>query len=764
MGWQDAPVVGNAPVAVPSATGQPAWMSAPIVTPSAPAHPAPPQATPEPIQDTGAVFGRPGLNVGTSEGKESLADRISGDKRREFDFPSVAGFSGAQMPTEGSGAAVVTGAAFGGDEGFLDILQKNYPGAQFSQDKFGNPIMSIEGRNFYVNRPGLDSGDILRLAPNVAAGLGVGTAAGRMVTGVLPRMLAVGTAEGGLSVGTDLAAQAAGSEQPIDMNKALLSAGLGFTGEGVGAGLSTIIRSLGQRAAQIVPGVSGQTTLQLAPELIAALRKAGFDPSQVTAEWLQRFQAQAQKSLSAEEAARFTDLQTLPTPVPATRGDITRLPQDQMFEDQAFKGSFGQRPAAVIQGMRGRQEDALLSNVEQVQGRMSGTGVPAVVEPGQGGALASDAIVGMRDAAKRGVDDAYEFAREGGGQAGIPRENVAGMSHSVQGAAADFVGFTPKAEALGVELRGLSAAGGDADVTVRSLFDWRRRASALRGTTTDPAEATAIGRMVRQFDDEMKDAIERELVRGDTEAVGRWLDANKMRAEFGRLFEGDDLVQRITSREPRSGQMQLVVPPGEVANEIFGRSGLKLGDKNLGRDLIRLRSILGADSEAWNSLREEAFLRLFRSTEGGYVGKTTERAVSGAKLATALDNALERSGPLMRILFKPDEIAQMQQLKRAALAVTTTNKGGQNFSNTASAGASIMQNTLGKLVAAIGGKAGLILQNTPLLKATYNIGQGIKAGARAPLGGTATPRPLPYSGAGLGGGTLSQLGLPYFNP
>lgn len=733
--------------------------SAPAPAPDA--APAPDEVAPV---DTGAVFGRPGLNVGTQEGKESLADRISGDKRREFDFPSVAGFGGAQAPeTPGALLDTTIGAAFANDEGFTNILQQSYPDAKFSQDKFGNVIMSRNGENYYVNRPGLDSGDIMRLLPNLAGGLGVGRVAGRVVTGTLPRMAAVGAGEAAYSGATDLAAQAAGSGQPIDFNKMLLAGGLGVVGEGIGAGLSKIANSLGTRAAQIVQGPNG-ASIQLAPEMIDAIRKAGIDPAQLTDDWVRRFQAESQKALSGEQAARFTDLQTLPTPVPATRGDITRTAPDQMFEDQALKGSFGERPAGVIQGMRGRQEDALRQNVEQIQGRLSGTGVPAVVEPGQGGALASDTLNQMRDAAKRGVDQAYDAAREGGGQAGIPRENVAGMAHSVQGAAADFVGFTPKAEALGAELRNLSTAGGDADVTVRSMFDWRRRASTLGRTTTDPAEATAIGRMVRQFDDEMKVAVDQQLIRGDAEAVGRWLDANNMRREFGKLYEGDDLVQRLTTREPRSGQMQLVVPADEVANEIFGRAGLKLGDKNLTRDLVRLRSVLGDNSEAWNALREESFLRLFRSTEGGYGGSTTQRSFSGAKLATALDNALERSGPLMRVLFKPEEIAQMQQLKRAALAVTTSTKGGQNFSNTASAAASIMQNTLGKLISAIGGKAGLILANTPILKATYNVGQGIKTQARAPLGGTAQPARLPYAGAGIGGGTLSQLGLPYFNP
>lgn len=763
-GWQDAPIVGNAAPAAQGASQAPAWASAPVVgQPTAQAAPAAPDAPPADVP-TGAAFGRPGLNVGTQDGKENLYDRITGDKKREFDFPSVAGVGGAQMPTEGSGAAVVAGAATADDAGFLDILKKNYPGAAFAQDKFGNPIMSIQGQNFYVNRPGLDSGDILRLGPQVAAGVGVGRLVGGAVGSLLPRMAAVGSAEAGLSVGSDVVAQQAGSEQPIDARKALIASGLGAGGEFVSSAGGAIARRVG--APEVTQAAPGAATVSLAPEMLAALKKAGIDPSQVTNEWLQRFQAQAQKSLSGEQAARFTDLQTLPVPVPATRGDISRLPQDQMFEDQAFKGSYGQRPAAVIQSMRGRQEEALRGNVEAVQGRLSGTGVPAVVEPGQGGALASDALVGLRDRAKAGVDQAYDAARDGGGQAGISRDAVPGMAHNVQAAAADFVGHTPKAEGLAAELQALGAKGGEGDVTVRALFDWRRRASKLRGTTLDPAEGAAIGGMVRKFDDEMKAAVDQQMIRGDIEAVDRWLKANGMRAEFGRLYEGDDLVERLTSRDMRSGKMQLVVPPDEVANEIFGRAGLKLGDMNLGRDLVRLRGVLGADSPAWNSLREEAFLRLFRSTEGGYVGQTGQRAFSGAKLATALDNALERSGPLMRILFKPEEIAQMQQLKRAALAVTTTNRGGQNFSNSASAIASIFQNTLGKLIAAIGGRVGQVLAATPMLKVIPEMRASWKAGTVAPLGGTAAPARAPQTAIprGVGGGTLSSLGLPYFAP
>jgi hypothetical protein len=553
----------------------------------------------------------------------------------------------------------------------------------------------------------------------------------------------------------DKAAQMAGSQEPISLEKAGIAGLLGAGGEGVASAIGAGVRAASRPS---VVSIGGQSTIQLAPEMLAALRKAGIDPSQVTQEWLQRFQAQAQKSLSGEEAARFTDLQTLPAPVPATRGDITRKPQDQMFEDQAFKGSYGERPAAVIQSMRGRQEDALRQNVDLLQGRLSG-GVLQAPEVGAGGQIVSDTLNSMRDTAKRGVDDAYDAARNAGGQAGIPREALPGIAHDVRAAAADYAGAAPKAAMLGEELAALGGPEG-ADVTIRSLFDWRRRATKLRSTTLDPADAAAIGTMTKKFDEQMKSAIDQQLVRGDEEAVDRWLKANGMRAEFGKMYEGDDLVEKLVTREPRSGAVQLAIPADQAANQIFGMSSLRLGDANLARDLGRMRDLFrkSGNDAAWNALREEAFLRLFRQSEGGYVGSTGQRGFSGAKLATAIDSAMGKNKPLMEVLFSADELAQVEQVKRAALAVTTTNKGGQNFSNTASAAANLLQNTVGKMLSSLGGKFGTVLASTPLMRSAYNIGQGFKASARAPLGGTATPTTRAAIPRGVAGGLLGTAG------
>src|SRR3546814_8121064 len=61
----------------------------------------------------------------------------------------------------------------------------------------------------------------------------------------------------------------------------------------------------------------------------------------------------------------------------------------------------------------------------------------------------------------------------------------------------------------------------------------------------------------------------------------------------------------------KDGSRRLVVGADEAVNYIFGRG--RIGATNgLGRDLRKLREVLGPDSKEWKMVREEAFLRLFK--------------------------------------------------------------------------------------------------------------------------------------------------------
>jgi phage terminase large subunit-like protein len=64
---------------------------------------------------------------------------------------------------------------------------------------------------------------------------------------------------------------------------------------------------------------------------------------------------------------------------------------------------------------------------------------------------------------------------------------------------------------------------------------------------------------------------------------------------LGETNNGGDLVEKLVDIDPRAGRMQLTVPPEQATNVIFGSPKL-FGGMNTGRDLARMKELLGPDS------------------------------------------------------------------------------------------------------------------------------------------------------------------------
>jgi hypothetical protein len=215
----------------------------------------------------------------------------------------------------------------------------------------------------------------------------------------------------------------------------------------------------------------------------------------------------------------------------------------------------------------------------------------------------------------------------------------------------------------------------------RGLFAARQRLTNLR-ISNDPIEAGAAKKAVKALDDSIENAVTRDLFKGDKESVDLWKKAIGERREFGKLFEANDLVETLTSREFRSGSHTLKVDPNDASNQILGRSSLGfVGRQNLYRDIVRLREVLGANSAGWNAIRAEAFLRLAGSGEGGVEAGTQQ--FSGVKFQKAWASAKFKDPNLIETLFSPPERDTIDKFANVAAKVTNAVKGGDNSSNTA---------------------------------------------------------------------------------
>lgn len=372
-----------------------------------------------------------------------------------------------------------------------------------------------------------------------------------------------------------------------------------------------------------------------------------------------------------EQKLAFGKSQGLPVEVPMTSGQITGAPGQQMAENALLRGAEGDAAAKVMQAFRGEQQEALRGNVDAITGQIAGR----PVETGEGGRAVAERLNKIRDRQWEDVTDAYKLAREQGQNAMLAsaKEVRDGMLESLRG---EY--DLKRIESVAREVEGFGANG---TPTAREMFEARTRLSNLT-QSGDDVEAGAAKKAVRAFDAMIDQALTQDLLIGDPTAVKLWKGAIGKRAAFGRLFEGDDLIDKLTERVSRGGGRTLKVDPDEATNYIFNKSSLGfIGKRDLARDLRRLQRVLGGDSPEWNSLRAEAFKRIARAGEGAPENGTP--TFSGQNFMKAWNKVKTEDPQITNVLFTPEERRLIDDFAEIAQRVTTPVRGGDNPSNTA---------------------------------------------------------------------------------
>lgn len=383
----------------------------------------------------------------------------------------------------------------------------------------------------------------------------------------------------------------------------------------------------------------------------------------------------------------------LPLPVPLSLGQITGAPAQQMAENAMLRGGSGDAAAGVMQAFKGEQQGALRGNVKAISDLMAG----AEAEAGQGGKLVSERLNTMRDAAKKEIDAAYDAARDRGEDAMLStaKDVREGM---LEGLRKEY--DLDRIKSVAKEVEGFGEKGAP---TVRELFEVRTRLSNL-SQSGDSVEGGAARKAIRALDAYTDTALKDDLFVGDPEAIGAWREAIKKRAAFGRLFEGDDLIDGLTERVQRGGGTTLKVDPEEATNYILNRSALGfVGKKDLGRDLKRLEKVLGPESEEWNALRAEVFMRVAKAGEGAPEGGVPQ--FSGQNFMKAWERVKRDDPQVVGVMFNPEERRLIDQLAQVAQKVTTPVKGGDNPSNSAITGKRLLEPLL-QFLSVSGGAGG----------------------------------------------------------
>lgn len=310
---------------------------------------------------------------------------------------------------------------------------------------------------------------------------------------------------------------------------------------------------------------------------------------------------------------------------------------------------YGNRVAADLQDVAIDRTRALTSDTRtlpdiasDVEGRIATNSAAPDIQAGSGGAQVHQRLNQTYDQAKGVVDSAFNLARQASPEAAhIPAAELPQMAANVRDAVRDY--HPDDVPGVTRILDGLDKL---STPTVRDLFEARSRLSTLRGGL-DPIQGSAAAKATRALDDEIQSAVDRGVVAGDPTVVGLWRDAIGARRDFGRQFEGDDLIASLTERGMRGGGRTNVVAAEDASNAILGRNGVSQRP-DLVRDLTRLRDTLGPNSAQWHSLRQEAASRLLGRDAG------TEN------YGQAFDRFAQQSPELAALLVTPAERASLR--------------------------------------------------------------------------------------------------------
>jgi hypothetical protein len=581
------------------------------------------------------------------EGVQSLAPTIGGRLKSGFGY-----------------------AAATDDKQRQEIIQSNYPGAQFRQDAKGNTIGTVDGKEFALNKPGLSQTDLIPAALQGTLYTG-GAMAGAKLAPWMGRVLGVGTGAAATSVALDTTANMTGAlKDAIEMGKsAALAGGIGSLAEVAAPAVAKIYQMM--RGRPVVNGAGAITE-----EARTAMRGAGINPDDLSDEFVTMLRNYSGRMDDPVAAGRLAQGQALPVPIQQTRGQLTMNPQQQRLEEAMRANSYGDTAGQRMRGVAADQQAQIGQNLEAIQTGLSG-GRRQVVQRGQGGEMVSGRLNDMYDAEKAGVDAAYDAARGAGPAA------ISGMDVGVQ--------RITNAVTQNYSLRAIPNVAGELDdlariapdgvnaANVRDMFEWRQRVTGLKAD--GGSQAKAAGLAVNEFDRFIDDALDQALLSGDDAAIGMWRDAINKNREFATRLKGNDLVGKLTERVYDTDSRDLKVSAESAANYILGHAKMgPAGKQNIVPNMKKLRDTLGADSAEWNAIREEAFMRFADAGQGASSGGVTQ--FSGVNFKTNWKNAWDRDAPLMSQLFTQKEKQIIDQFADVSARVTSQTKYGSNPSGT----------------------------------------------------------------------------------
>lgn len=650
--------------------------------------------------------------------------------KKEHDYPEI--YDVIDTPSFKLAAGLLAASTPGQEK---DIVLANIPGSKVYPDAYGNDILEMpDGQKAYINKPGISRRDISKVAAQGLSFLGAGRGLGAITektvgTGILGKALS-GAAQGGVQAGLDETAQAMGSEEGATLGRTAVAAGGGILGETLLSPVSSAARN----------AVASRTAPLSRQEVTQVLKANGVDDATILSfsdDVLDDLATRLKTAADPQTAALLSQAKTLPYPVPLRQGQLSGNPSQQLFEDAAQKGVYGESARTMMNASDAASQQALRQNMTDGIPRLLSGGQRLTGAIGEGGERVSGALNAASDTAWKGIDEAYKVAKAT--KAGIGPDESTNLLLSVTRGLDDWAMNTKNLPAVVKDsvgqLRGLTRNGAD----LAQLEGWLQKLNGQINAYSNAAgpEYAALMKIKSSFKSTLDDIHTRGAIQGDPAAKEAWDRAISLRKQYGDKFEAGDLVQQLVDvSKKRRGELKVAAE--DAGDVLFGR-GLDLGKKDLYRDLLKMKSLLGSDD--WNALREEVFLRLAKKAEGATVGG--ERQVSGVNFQKALQDIAKNDPKVLNILFNQQEQGTLRQLGQVAAVATNTAK---NTSNTAISAANMLQRVMA--MPFVQEKAKVLIMSLPGWKYVYGTGRA----ATSASGRVAQKAiPLGYAGGAAAG-------------
>lgn len=606
----------------------------------------------------------------------------------------------SQFPRELENPGGMAGTLGASDAQLADIMQKSLGDKFLSRENTpdGYTILTTRGadgkeQRGYVNRPGLDTEDVVRgvrgSLPYLLAGGAAGAAARGAGTGI--NMLAQGLASGGTSVAGDVAQMGLGSEQGIETGKAGLMAGFGAAGPVLGKVAGALWRKF-----VTIPGLVDKETGTLTARGRAAAKQAGIDPSELTPDFARSFaRATAETGNPAVAATRAG---TNHFRIPATQGQITKDPYLLTQEEGMRRRLYGETAQDTMRAFDERQAAAIS------EAALGPGPLPSVVKPGpiiaeiinpgrQAGASESERLAstlgesaqsGLREAqagAKRELSDAWSGTKD---LAATPQA-LSTLQDTISKALSGEARFTPTGQSMAEMIGEFSTgnqivkeAGGVKLNPVQSVDAMRRNlGNMMKGAQGE--DRRQAGMIYDAFNKWIGESADKALLSGDPAMAMKAVKARGFTQEVKGLFEPKDATGKMLPAARRIAKALEQADSGEaVINALVGSQGSRGISDGTAQALKNVKTALqrwapNSGEQAWNDIRLAYWTRLVTSKSGDVTGAQA--------IVTNIKTALRNQRSVVDALYSPEEVRQIHRFMMAVqrVAYKPPNASGSGY-------------------------------------------------------------------------------------